>query len=926
MLLFLVQTILLIAAGLALFRLWRLAAPSQRWLYLAVATGFLARAVFGQALFWISYLRLPIGRSLQLGNGFWVFAQDATWYFPEAARVAGDGVRAILMYDRGASSVMYEQVLSTFIYLFGTSVANGLLINLFCYLGMVAILVRWSRIQPRTATAAALAIAGLTFSPAFVLWSLQPMKDPFFQLLFVAFIAACAAWQRAWSASGRWAPRLGTAALLVVLLFALAGIRWYFAAVLIVAASLFMLMVAFQAPRRGLALASAAVVAFLLAQSLAISAAPYLPERVRAVLNPRTTFAAITGAPGALFGSVEAARAGFDHTAASTMIRTGERLRTKTAPAAAPPPPAVQVVTVVKETPKPKAAEATPPKVTPPPKPAPRPEPKVVEAPPPVKVAATATVAAPPPPPPQVIAQPIAQPETPKAVAAATPPAPKPEPKIVEAPPPPAPHAVMQAIPETPLAAADAADVRAVVEAEVTSWNRRDLAGFTSWWWTSPKFELQFGGSVVHGINKAVELLGGAYPKAHAPQAAAGDVRMTGAGGLALVRAQWTASPPDQPPFTGPLKMVLRRFPEGWKVVRLHLPKSAEAVPAAQTEMVEIEAPPSVPVAEKHVEQPVAPPIAATQPAPAPAPARGGQAPLPVPVSPPARGQARVPVLHRAHPAPPAPAPAPTPVPPPPAFTDADAAQIRAVLAAQAAAWNAKDLGRFMATYARTPEPELADGPRVVRGWQPVYNYYQQNYAVDGGGLGTLTFSSVVIVGASSGDTAAISGNCRLLGAGGEGRGGDFSMQMRRFPDGWKVARVSVPVLPTVESEAQPRVVRALAGTAALLLPRIVGEALGLVHVRGGRGMLWFAEIDTLVFDAVLLLALLALAARSAAPWRNPLTWLVLLTTVLIFGPLAYTIGNFGTLFRLREMIYVGLLLVPLAVAARGERTREQAS
>jgi ketosteroid isomerase-like protein len=868
MLLFLVQTVLLLAAGVALFRLWRLAAPSQRWLYVAVAAGFLARALVGQALFWISYLRLPIGRSLQMGDGFWVFAQDATWYFPEAARVAGDGVRAILLYDRGAASVMYEQVLSTFIYLFGSSVAIGLLINLFCYLGTVAILVRWSRIQPRTAAAAALAIAGFTFSPAFVLWSLQPMKDPFFQLLFVAFIAACAAWQRAWTASDRWAPRLGTAALLIVLLFALAGIRWYFAAVLIVAASLFMLMVAFQAPRRGVAFASAAAVAFLLSQSLAISAAPYLPERVRAALNPRTTLSAFKSAPAAVLGSVEAARTGFDHTSASTMIRTGERLRTKTAPAAAPPPPVVQVVTVIKETPKPvedrrsrlSSPEQRTGKSAYPPQSKPAPEP--------VKLAAAA-------PPPQIIAQPVVADTT------------LPEPKVID----------------TPLAAADAADVHAVLEAEVASWNRRDIDGLASWWWTSPKFEFHFGDSVVHGINKSVELLGGTYPEAHAPQVAATDVRMTGADGVALVRAQWTVSPADQTPFAGPLEMELRRFPEGWKVVRLQLPKVAAPPPAPKSE-------PAPQVA------PAAPPVAAAQPAPKPAAIQPATAPHV------RRTHKRAPVRVAAAPARVA-APPPTPVPPPPAFTDADAAQIRAVLAAQAAAWNAKDLGRFMATYARTPEPELADGPRIVRGWQPVFNYYQQNYAVDGGGLGTLTFSSITIVGASSGDTAAISGNCRLLGAGGEGRGGDFAMQMRRFPDGWKVARVSVPVLPTVEREAQPRVVRALAGTAALLLPRSLGEALGLVHVRGGRGMLWFAEIDTLVFDAVLLLALLALAARTAAPWRNPLTWLVLLTTALIFGPLAYTIGNFGTLFRLREMIYVGLLLVPLAVAARWEKQAE---
>src|SRR6266496_883340 len=107
MLLFSLQTVLLIAAGVGLFRLWRAAVPSERWLHLAIAVGFLARAILGQALFWISWARLPFARSLQLGDGFWVFAQDALWYFPEATRVARTGFWAIVMYDRGAASVMY---------------------------------------------------------------------------------------------------------------------------------------------------------------------------------------------------------------------------------------------------------------------------------------------------------------------------------------------------------------------------------------------------------------------------------------------------------------------------------------------------------------------------------------------------------------------------------------------------------------------------------------------------------------------------------------------------------------------------------------------------------------------------------------------------------------------------------------------------
>ena len=59
--------------------------------------------------------------------------------------------------------------------------------------------------------------------------------------------------------------------------------------------------------------------------------------------------------------------------------------------------------------------------------------------------------------------------------------------------------------------------------------------------------------------------------------------------------------------------------------------------------------------------------------------------------------------------------------------------------------------------------------------------------------------------------------------------------------------------------------------------------------------------------------------------WRNPLTWLVLLTTLLIFGPLAYSISNFGTLFRLREMIYLGLLLIPLTIASRRDEQQQPA-
>src|SRR5262249_30145060 len=104
------QSVLLFAAGIGLFLLWRFAAPSERWLKLVVAAGFLARAVAGQLLFWISWARLPIARSLQMGDGFWIFAQDSTFYFPQAVAAVEQGWRAILFFDRGAAAPSYMQL------------------------------------------------------------------------------------------------------------------------------------------------------------------------------------------------------------------------------------------------------------------------------------------------------------------------------------------------------------------------------------------------------------------------------------------------------------------------------------------------------------------------------------------------------------------------------------------------------------------------------------------------------------------------------------------------------------------------------------------------------------------------------------------------------------------------------------------------
>ena len=560
----LLQSLLLIPFGIALFYLWRAAAPSQPWLKWIVAAGFLARAVFGQALFWISWLHLPLLRSLQMGDGYWVFARDATFYFPQAIEAAKQGLRAIVFYDRGAASVSYVQLLACTISLLGSVASVGILLNLFCYLGTIALLMRWTRAQPRTRPAVAVAIAAISLSPSLVLWSLQPLKDSFFQLLFVAFVTMCATWQRAWLARDTWRTRAATGTLLAVILFLLAGVRWYFAGALVAATSLFLLSVAFRSTERKMvSLGAAAIMIAVLTQSLVLSAAPYMPRTLTALPT-----------------AIEQTRRGFDATPAATMITSGSRL---------------------------------------------------------------------------------------------------------------------------------------------------------------------------------------------------------------------TVADPTLPPSPTPL-------------------------------------------------------------------------------------------------------------------ADADATRIRALLDEQTTAWNRHDVARAMGLYWRSPELEVVDGTTMVRGWEEASERF---------GRALRNVRSVRMTGlrlAGAGDmVSTVSGRYESTNLDGHTQASAFAMTLRRFPNGeWKIVREAF-LSSSKTPRVQTRLERLLAGAAALVFPSGLGERLDLFEIGGGSGLLWFTEIDTLIFDAVLIFALWAVyAAHAALAWRFPLTWLVLLTILILLPPLVYTISNFGTLFRLREIIYLGLLLIPI--------------
>ena len=351
----------LLLATAACFGLWRLCRAQPR----IVIAGFLIRAFAAQALFWISYLHLPIGRSLQLGNGFWFFAVDGPFYLKDAMKLVERGPAAILLLGDEFPSRFFVQVLSLFVGAFGGVASVAFLLNGAAYLLTCAIAQRLRRND--------IVLAAIAFSPASILFSLQPLKDTLFMLLIVAIFAAFRRWEELWRAGGTRLQFLACAAAMLALLYALAGIRWYFAAIVCVSSAIFCLLAALAARPRGWALAANAVLVVLLAQSVRLGALD-LPPSYNRLLNPIT---AVQWRPAAAKAHLADVRTGFETTPGATTIATGTALEP---PSKTPPAPAPTQSATLTQTATEPPATATAPAPTPTPTPTPQPVPQTLSS------------------------------------------------------------------------------------------------------------------------------------------------------------------------------------------------------------------------------------------------------------------------------------------------------------------------------------------------------------------------------------------------------------------------------------------------------------------------------------------------------------------------------------------------------------------
>jgi hypothetical protein len=319
----LIQLLFACGAGWLLWKAWRHLTAINARAGLLIGAGMAIRALIAQAMFWISYLHLPIARSLQDGDGFWNLAIDGRAYFVYATDLLAHGWTAVAFVDKTLPSPAFLQVLAVFQLLFGGAASVGALLNLFAYVGACAAILRLGRTADgQTARPALIALAALSFAPAVIIWSVQPLKDPFFIFAVTAFVAACTLWQEAWLTRFSMTRFVVPLLLMLVILYAVVGIRWYFGLLLWAASIPFFAVSTWRSNRRAVAAAINTLVFLTFSQVIVFAGGPYVPPQL--IFPFRSTAGK---ARPSLAAAVVESRKKFDTARANTMISSGSALQ-----------------------------------------------------------------------------------------------------------------------------------------------------------------------------------------------------------------------------------------------------------------------------------------------------------------------------------------------------------------------------------------------------------------------------------------------------------------------------------------------------------------------------------------------------------------------------------------------------------------------
>lgn len=126
----------------------------------------------------------------------------------------------------------------------------------------------------------------------------------------------------------------------------------------------------------------------------------------------------------------------------------------------------------------------------------------------------------------------------------------------------------------TPDFSKEEAAVRAVLNAQMEAWNRGDLEGYmAAGYWKSPDLAFIGGSNEVRGYDAALERYRKSY---NSPGHAMGhldfpEMRVTILGPeSAFATGRFHLKMPDGKEPSGRYTVILRKFPEGWRIVHDH--------------------------------------------------------------------------------------------------------------------------------------------------------------------------------------------------------------------------------------------------------------------------------------------------------------------------------------------------------------------
>lgn len=317
--------VLLLAAGGLLWFLWRRASRRSPEIRAALTTGFLIRALLGVALFFISWLELPVARSLQQPGGLWFYAMDAARYMGEAAVAASGGFHGIVALQRLPPSAFFVQILAVAIRLLGDVASIALLLNALAYLGACAAVVATAQRIGASQRATALVIAAISLSPSLILWSTQPLKDTLLTMLLVCVFMAGLAWQQVWIDRGvarKPALAIVAAAAFWLALWSIGGIRWYLALVLWLFTPILALVLIRARGRRAIAAIATLAFVIVMFSSIVVGAQWLIPHHLYVASHTVTANPATwSELPRALFDDFAATKRAFDAAPGGTDIR-----------------------------------------------------------------------------------------------------------------------------------------------------------------------------------------------------------------------------------------------------------------------------------------------------------------------------------------------------------------------------------------------------------------------------------------------------------------------------------------------------------------------------------------------------------------------------------------------------------------------------